>query len=64
MEPRAPRTVGGDHVLILLYRRKHRRAPRVAGPAPLALVIVFLWFGGMKFTGYEANGIAPFIARS
>ena len=64
MEPRAPRTVGGDHVLILLYRRKHRRAPRVAGPASLALVIVFLWFGGMKFTGYEANGIAPFIANS
>ena len=29
-----------------------------------ALVIVFLWFGGMKFTGYEANGIAPFIANS
>jgi reactive chlorine resistance protein C len=24
----------------------------------------FLWFGGMKFTGYEANGIAPFIANS
>ena len=29
-----------------------------------ALVVVFLWFGGMKFTGYEANGIAPFIAHS
>ena len=29
-----------------------------------ALVIVFLWFGGMKFTGYEAMGIAPFIANS
>lgn len=29
-----------------------------------ALVTVFLWFGGMKFTGYEANGIAPFIANS
>lgn len=29
-----------------------------------ALVIIFLWFGGMKFTNYEANGIAPFIANS
>jgi len=29
-----------------------------------ALVIVFLWFGGMKFTAYEANGIAPFIDNS
>ncbi len=29
-----------------------------------ALVLVFLWFGAMKFTAYEANGIAPFIAHS
>ena len=29
-----------------------------------SLVVVFLWFGGMKFTAYEANGIAPFIAHS
>jgi len=29
-----------------------------------ALVVVFLWFGAMKFTAYEANGIAPFIANS
>jgi uncharacterized membrane protein YkgB len=29
-----------------------------------ALVVIFLWFGGMKFTSYEAHGIAPFIANS
>ena len=29
-----------------------------------SLVIVFLWFGGMKFTSYEANGIAPFMIHS
>lgn len=29
-----------------------------------SLVIVFLWFGGMKFTAYEAAGIAPFIEHS
>ena len=29
-----------------------------------ALVLVFLWFGGMKFTMYEAEGIAPFIGHS
>ena len=29
-----------------------------------ALVIVFLWFGAMKFTVYEADGIAPFIGHS
>ena len=29
-----------------------------------ALVIVFLWFGGMKFTAYEAMGIQPLVAHS
>jgi uncharacterized membrane protein YkgB len=29
-----------------------------------ALVVIFIWFGGMKFTQYEANGIAPFVANS
>ena len=29
-----------------------------------ALVVIFIWFGAMKFTAYEANGIAPFIANS
>ncbi|MFC7298685.1 MULTISPECIES: YkgB family protein [Oxalobacteraceae] len=29
-----------------------------------ALVVIFLWFGGMKFTTYEANAIAPFITYS
>jgi len=29
-----------------------------------ALIIIFLWFGGMKFTAYEAQGIAPLIANS
>lgn len=29
-----------------------------------ALIVIFLWFGAMKFTAYEANGIAPFIIHS
>jgi uncharacterized membrane protein YphA (DoxX/SURF4 family) len=29
-----------------------------------AMVIIFLWFGAMKFTAYEAAGIAPFIEHS
>ena len=29
-----------------------------------ALVIVFVWIGGMKFTAYEAAGIAPLIKFS
>ena len=29
-----------------------------------SLVVIFVWFGFMKFTTYEADGIAPFIAHS
>jgi uncharacterized membrane protein YkgB len=28
------------------------------------LVLIFLWFGGMKFTAYEAEGISPFTSSS
>lgn len=28
------------------------------------LALVILWIGGMKFTGYEANGIQPLVANS
>ena len=35
-----------------------------AGVIRYGLVIIFLWFGAMKFTSYEATGIAPFIANS
>ncbi len=28
------------------------------------LVVVFLWIGAMKFTGYEAQGIQPLVANS
>lgn len=30
----------------------------------VALAIIFLWIGGMKFTAYEAKGIAPLIANN
>lgn len=29
-----------------------------------SLVVIFLWFGGMKFTAYEAASISPFINNS
>ena len=29
-----------------------------------ALVIIFLWFGALKFTDYEASGIAPLVMNS
>ncbi|AYL95376.1 DUF417 family protein [Mucilaginibacter celer] len=30
----------------------------------LAIVIIFLWIGGLKFFTYEADGIVPFVANS
>lgn len=34
------------------------RAPRYA------LIVIFLWFGALKFTDYEASGVAPLILNS
>jgi uncharacterized membrane protein YkgB len=45
----AERTVGSRMSLILLR---------------IALIVVFVWFGCMKFTAYEANGNAGLIANS
>ncbi|TBC03006.1 YkgB family protein [Rhizobium ruizarguesonis] len=45
----AERSVGSLNVLALLR---------------WALVVIFFWFGGMKFTAYEAAGIAPFIEHN
>jgi reactive chlorine resistance protein C len=36
----------------------------ILAPLRWSLVLVFVWFGCMKFTNYEATGIAPFIANS
>lgn len=30
----------------------------------LALAIIYFWFGGMKFTSYEAQGLVPLVSNS
>ena len=30
----------------------------------VAILIIFLWIGGLKFFNYEAEGIVPFVANS
>lgn len=35
-----------------------------AGFIVIALAVIFFWFGGMKFTAYEAGGIASFVKPS
>lgn len=34
------------------------------GACYVALATIFLWIGAMKFTAYEAQGIAPFVTNS
>lgn len=30
----------------------------------LALALIYFWFGGMKFTNYEAQGLVPLVSNS
>ena len=30
----------------------------------LSLVVIYFWFGGMKFTEYEAQGLVPLVSNS
>ncbi|CAG9168994.1 hypothetical protein LMG23992_01367 [Cupriavidus laharis] len=61
---------GKPKMTSLMNRVRVKIAEKSVGPLShlallrWALVVVFLWFGGMKFTAYEANGIAPFIVNS
>ena len=32
--------------------------------AYLALAVIYFWFGGMKFTHYEAEGLVPLVSNS
>ncbi|WP_095298726.1 DUF417 family protein [Helicobacter sp. 12S02232-10] len=32
--------------------------------AHIAIFIIFIWIGGLKFVNYEAEGITPFVANS
>ena len=34
------------------------------GAIYFAMTVIYLWFGGMKFSGYEANGIHGFVSNS
>ena len=51
----------------------HRGLALAAGPASgragvaamkIAVAVVFLWIGGLKFAPYEADSITPFVANS
>ena len=34
------------------------------GMIRVAILIIFVWIGGLKFRNYEAEGIVPFVANS
>ena len=42
----------------------HSLAAWAAKAPRYALIVVFLWFGALKFTDYEASGIAPLVMNS
>ena len=33
-------------------------------PHRVAILVIFVWIGGLKFWNYEAEGIVPFVANS
>ena len=39
-------------------------SPHTLAAIRWGLVVIFLWFGAMKFTGYEAMGIAPLVSHN
>ena len=59
---RAPSSSWRDHAeRLLAYAEPVSRAGLY-----VSLAIIYAWFGGMKFTDYEANGLVPLVrtARS
>ena len=48
----------------LVIAEKNSGPLSIVAPLRWSLAVIFLWFGGMKFTGYEAHAIAPFVANS
>jgi uncharacterized membrane protein YkgB len=51
------------------WRGQAERLLGVAEPASraalyLSLAIIYAWFGGMKFTAYEADGLVPLVQNS
>jgi uncharacterized membrane protein YkgB len=52
-----------EHTRFVVAERNFGSVSIVA-PLRWSLIVIFLWFGGMKFTNYEAHAIAPFVANS
>lgn len=51
------------------WRERAERLLGLAEPASrtalyLSLAIIYAWFGGMKFTAYEADGLVPLVQNS
>lgn len=48
----------------LLVRGLETAEPLARTGLYLSLAIIYFWFGGMKFTGYEAQGLVPLVSNS
>jgi reactive chlorine resistance protein C len=60
---RSPATAAPEGITALYARAASLDRIGVA-VVRVALVIVLVWIGGLKFTDYEAEGIVPFVANS
>ena len=52
------------HATELLDRALAIAEPMTRASLYLSLVVIYFWFGGMKFTEYEAQGLVPLVSNS
>ena len=60
----APGVAAATRPLSMRVAERSSAADWGARAVRYSLVIIFLWFGALKFTDYEASGIAPLVMNS
>lgn len=53
-----------DHKTAIFDRALAVAEPLSRAGLYLSLTIIYFWFGGMKFTAYEASGLVPLVSNS
>lgn len=55
----------GEHAMNIIQNGLGEKVTKLGvGGIYFAMTVIYLWFGGMKFSGYEANGIHGFVGNS
>lgn len=53
-----------SHATTALDRNLASIEPLTRAALYLSLAVIYFWFGGMKFTNYEAQGLVPLVSNS